>query len=227
MFRKYFTTKPEFLRAPQRKEILIRVMPDGIKQKRFAAEYLAGKNFDQKICSPFRDVARSNKRLGPSLLPRNTARHARDTTPRTATGSMGEENEDDDFDDCRISADCLVHRSVRSRCRASPPSRQQQRAVPRHQRLRGAGGVGDLGLQLRWWRIGTGRALIFSQAWFLKVCSADIPKEGPVAGDRLFSFGRLFSILARWQTVRTCASWIQDGCSRATIVAWTQQFPTI
>ena len=199
-------------------------MPDGIKQKRFAAEYLAGKNFDQKICSPFRDVARSNKRLGPSLLPRNTARHARGTTPRTATGSMGEENEDHDFDDCRIGADCVVHRSVRSRCRASPPSRQQQRTVPRHQRLRGAGGVGDLGLQLRWWRIGTGRALIFSQAWFLKVCSADIPKEGPVAGDRLFSFGRLFSILARWQTVRTLCQldtkWLLSGhdcCLDATV----------
>lgn len=119
------------------------------QSKRFAAEYLAGKDFDQKICSPFRDVVRSNKRLGPSLLPSNTARHARDTTPRTATGSMGEENEDDYFDDCRISADCLVHRSVRSRCRASP-SRQQQRAVPQHQRLCGAGGVGDFGLQLRW-----------------------------------------------------------------------------
>jgi hypothetical protein len=75
MFRKYSTTKPEFLRAPQQKEILIRVIPDGIKQKRFDDEYLAGKDFDQKICSPFRDVVRSNKRLGRSLLPRNTARH--------------------------------------------------------------------------------------------------------------------------------------------------------
>jgi hypothetical protein len=87
--------------------------------KTFAAEYLAGKLFDQKICSLLRDLARSNKRLGPSLLPINTARYARDTTPRTATGSMGEENEDDDFDDCRISADCFVYGSVRSRCRES------------------------------------------------------------------------------------------------------------
>jgi hypothetical protein len=82
---------------------------------------------------------------------------------------MGEENEDDDFDDCRVSADCLVYGSVRSRFRAakqSPPSRTRQRAVPRHQRLCGAGGVGWVGLQLRWWSVGTGRALIFSLVRF-------------------------------------------------------------
>jgi hypothetical protein len=158
------------------------------QSKRFADEYLAGKFFDQKNCSPLRDVVRSNKRRGPSLIALNTARHARDTMPRTATGSMGEENEDDDFDDCRISADCLVNGSVRSGCRTakqSSPSRSRQRAIPRHQRLCGAGGVGRVGLQLRWWRIGTGRALIFSL-----VCSADIPKGR--AGRRcpaLFFFG--------------------------------------
>jgi hypothetical protein len=163
MFRKSFMTKLEFSSRRTTSRDSNSRYAQWNQSKRFADEYLAGKNFDQKFCSPFRDVARSNKRLGPSLLLINTARYARDTTPRTATGSMGEENEDDDFDDCRISADCLVNGSVRSRLRAakqSPPSRSRQRAVPRHQRLCGAGGVGRIGLQLRWWRIGTGRALI-------------------------------------------------------------------
>jgi hypothetical protein len=55
--------------------------------RRFADEYLAGKFFEQKICSPHRDLGLDNKRRHPSLLASNTARHARDTTPRTATGS--------------------------------------------------------------------------------------------------------------------------------------------
>jgi hypothetical protein len=164
MFRKHFATKSKFLRGAQRREIPVRVLHQSNQTKRFGDEYLAGKLFDQKNCSPLRDDARSNKRLGPSLLALNTARYARDTTPRTATGSMGEEDEDD-FDDCRVSADCLVYGSVRSRFRAakqSPPSRSRQRAIPRHQRLCGAGGVGGVGLQLRWWSVGSGGPLIFS-----------------------------------------------------------------
>ena len=157
MFCKRFTTKSKFLRDTQRQEILIRLIYQWNQTKRFADEYLAGKLFDQKFCSLLRDLTRSNKRLGRSLLPINTARHARDTTPRTAAGSMGEENEDDYFDDCRCSSDCFVDCSVRS-CRSASPSRF---AVPRHQRLCRSVGVGDLGLELRWWRIGTGRALIF------------------------------------------------------------------
>ena len=159
--------KLEFLRGAQRQEIFDSRDASANQTRIFGDEYLAGKFFDQKICSPLRDGVRSNKRRGPSLLPINTARYARDTTPRTAAGSMGEENEDDDFDDCRVRADCLVYGSVRSRFRAakqSPPSRSRQRAIPGHQRLCGAGGVGWVGHGLQRWIFGACRPLISAQA---------------------------------------------------------------
>jgi hypothetical protein len=163
MFRKRLGIKLEFLRGAQRQEIPIRVMYRLNQTKRFADEYLAGKFFDQKICSPHRDVGLCNKRRHRSLLPFNTARHARDNHASHRDWVKGEENEEDDSDDCWISADCLVHGSIRSRFRASrqsPPSRPRQRAIPRHQRLCGAGAAGVVGLQLRWWNVGTGRSLI-------------------------------------------------------------------
>src|ERR1700733_1423478 len=87
MFRKCFAMKSEFLRGAQRKEIPIRVMQQWNHTKRFDDEYLAGKFFDQKICSLLRDIAISNNRRHQSLLALNTARQARDKPPRTAAGS--------------------------------------------------------------------------------------------------------------------------------------------
>jgi hypothetical protein len=149
MFRKYLAMKSEFLCGAQRQAILIRVMQRSYQTRRLGDQYLDGKFFDQKICSLLRDIAISNNRRHPSLLALNTARHARDNHASHRRWVKGEENEEDDFDDCRVSADCLVHGSVCSRFRASgpsPPSRSRQRAIPRHQRLCGAGGVGRVGL---------------------------------------------------------------------------------
>jgi hypothetical protein len=62
-------TKSEFLRGAQRQEIPIRVMHRLNQTKRFSDEYLAGKFFEQKICSPHRDAELNNKRRHPSLTP--------------------------------------------------------------------------------------------------------------------------------------------------------------
>jgi hypothetical protein len=69
MFRKHRAVKSEFLRGAQRQEIPIRVMHRLNQTKRFSDEYLAGKFFEQKICSPHRDVELNNKRRHPSLTP--------------------------------------------------------------------------------------------------------------------------------------------------------------
>jgi hypothetical protein len=54
--------------------------------KRFADEYLVGKIFEQRICSPHRDIGLGKNRRRRSYLP-STQRGARDTSFRTAAGS--------------------------------------------------------------------------------------------------------------------------------------------
>ena len=128
--------------------------------RRFDDQYLVENKFEQRICSPHRDVGSSNNRRRRSLSPLNAARHARHVVWHR-DWVKGEENAEDNFDDCRVSADCFVDGSVRSRVRTSrqsAPPRPCQLAVPRHQRLRGAGGV--VGPQLQWWIFGAGRSLI-------------------------------------------------------------------
>jgi len=55
--------------------------------KRLGDEYLVEKIFEQRICSPHRDGRFGKNHRRPSLRLLYAARHARDTTPRTAAGS--------------------------------------------------------------------------------------------------------------------------------------------
>jgi hypothetical protein len=164
-------------------------------------EYLAKEFFEQRICSLHRDAVLGNNRRLQSISPmaRDARRHASRT--RRIKGEKNVQDEKDNFDYCRLGADCPVHDPVRRRClRASGPGSPpgvRNRSIPPQQCLcRTCLRSAVVGLQLRRWNVGSGRALIDSQD----------QRKGLVAGDQPFP-----------------AAWLpQNGCRRATIVAGPQ-----